>query len=216
MVLRGHRIPRATPTSSDEPPLRGLDAPNGITACSFSSDGRYVVSGEGRGALRLWDCENGDELEIFQGHTLAVMACAFNADGTHIVSAGQDHTLRLWDVRKTGETVVLRGHTGWVRDCVFSPDGAYIVSAAYDNTLRLWDAETGEAIAVCYHLPDDGHLVYSPRDERVLSASGNAWRYFRWHAPDGKHYPLLPLEADPRIGPIPKDGYRAIETKLSD
>ena len=215
MVLRGRGIPRPTPTSSDEGPLHALNSPNGITACAFSRDGRYAVSGERCGVLRLWDCENGVELAIFRGHTLTVMDCAFNADGTRILSAGQDHTLRLWGVSTGDESAVLRGHTGWVRACVFSPDGAHIVSAAYDNTLRLWDAETGEATAVCYHLPDGGHLTCSARDERVLSASGNAWRYFRWHAPHREPYPLLPLEADPRIGAIPKDGYRTIGTDLA-
>ena len=215
MVLEGHRTPRPTPTSPDENAERRPGLPNGTTACAFSRDGRYVVSGDECGVLRLWDCENGVELAIFRGHTLTVMDCAFNADGTRILSAGQDHTLRLWDVGTGDEIAVLRGHAGWVTTCDFSPNGAHIVSAASDNTLRLWDAETGKATTVCYHLPDGGHLAFSAPDNRVLSASGNAWRYFRWHAPDREPYPLLPLEADPRIGAIPKDGYRTIGTDLA-
>lgn len=190
--------------------VQGMDLfANAVYACDFSPDGRLIVSGAGDTTVRVWDRETGDALTVFRGHTMAVLGCAFSPDGTRIVSGAQDHTLFLWNV-KTGDTLaVLRGHTGSVRFCAFSLNGTRIVSAANDNTVRFWDAYTGEAISVLYHLPDGGHLSYSANEARVISASGNAWRYFSWSSPDQHPYPLLPLEADPRIGAIPKHGYRA-------
>ena len=180
-----------------------------VLSCAFSPDGTHIVSGTHECAVLVWDSKTGEEVAVLRGHRLAVQTCAFSADGTRIVSGDEYGTVRVWD-RETGkEVVVLQGHTGAVSYCAFSPNGAYIISGAADRTLRLWDGETGEPIAVCHHLPNGGHLTYSAREERVLGASGDAWSYFHWFAPGLNSHPTLPLEADPRIGVIPKDGYRA-------
>ena len=184
-----------------------LFAPSALTVPASSPETAIVT-------LRLWDTETGEELAVLRGHTVGVRTCAFSPDGTRIVSGSDDNTLRLWDVETGDEIAVLRGHTGGVLTCAFSPDGMRVVSGSNDGSLRLWDAVTAKAMAVFYHLPDGGYLTYSVRETRVVGASGNAWRYFRWFVPNRRPYPLLPLEADPRIGAIPKDGYRALATEL--
>lgn len=186
----------------------------GVSTLAFSPDGTRIASG-GPDALRLWDVENGRETAVLQGHANGVRTCAFSPDGKRVVSGSDDFTLRLWEVETGGEIAVLDGHTGYILTCAFSPDGTRIVSRSNDNTLRLWDAETGEAVMVFYELPDGGYLVYCAREKKVLGASGNAWRYFRWVAQDRKSYPLLPLEADPRIGALAIDGLHASRQRTS-
>ena len=180
-----------------------------VLSCAFSPDGCRIVSGTHECAVLVWDSETGEEVVVLRGHALAVHTCTFSADGTRIVSGADDGVVLVWDSETGEEVAFLKGHTGTVSYCTFSPNGACIVSGGADRTLRLWDGETGELIAVCYHLPNGGHLTYSAREERVLSASGDAWSYFHWFAPGRNLYPSLPLEADHRIGVIPKDGYRA-------
>ena len=180
-----------------------------VLSCAFSPDGTHIVSGTEDATVLVWDSETGEEVAVLRGHPLAVHTCAFSPDGRRIVSGSADGTVLVWDSETGEEVVVLQGHTGAISYCAFSPDGACIVSGAADHTLRLWDGETGEPIAVCHHLPNGGHLTYSAREERVLGASGDAWSYFHWFAPGLNLHPSLPLEADPRIGVIPKDGYRA-------
>ena len=186
-----------------------------VEACLFSPDGRRIVSRNGDGTLRLWDAETGEPVAVLEGHRGPVRTCAFSADGRRIVSVSEDHTLRLWD-GETGQPVaVLEGHTGQVETYAFSGDGRRIVSGSRDGTLRLWNTETGAEITTCHHLPDGNFLTYDALEERVISASGDAWRYVRWLAPGRQPHPSLPLEADPRIGAIPKDGYRAVPTAAS-
>ena len=185
------------------------DDKHSVLSCAFSPDGTHIVSGTHDCAVLVWDSETGKEVAVLRGHTHSVNTCAFSADGTRIVSGAEDGTVLVWDSETGEEVAVLQGHTGAISYCAFSPDGACIVSGAADQTLRLWDRETGEPIAVCHHLPNGGHLTYSAREERVLGASGDAWSYFHWFAPGLNLHPSLPLEADPRIGVIPKDGYRA-------
>ena len=180
--------------------------------CAFSPDGKRIVSGSRGGMLHLWGVESGAGIVVLQGHTEDVRAIAFSPDGRCVLSGSDDNSLRLWDVETGMEIAVLQGHTGGVLACTFSPDGTRVVSSSNDGTLRLWDVATAKAMMVFYHLPDGGYLAFSEHNRRVLGASESAWRYFRWLVPDRKPHPLLPLEADPRIGAIPKDGYRARAT----
>ncbi len=185
-----------------------------IAACALSPDGTRIVSGSHDGMLHLWDVETGNEIAVLQGHAEWISTLAFSPDGTRVLSGSDDGTLRLWDVDTGKEMVVLQGHTGNILACAFSPDGTRGVSASNDGTLRLWDASIAKA-TVFHHLPEGGHLVFSEHDGQVLDASGNAWHHFRWFAPDRNPYSMLPLEADPRIGMIPENGYRLSAAKRS-
>ena len=179
----------------------------GVWTCAFSPDGTRLVSGGGDG-LRLWDVKTGEEIPVLRDCTEQVRSCAFSADGTLVVSGSEDGTVRLCDGESLEKVVVFEGHNGGVLTCAFSPDGTRVASGSNDRTLRLWNVESAEAMAVFYHLPDGGFLVECPSETRILGASGNAWRYFRWSAPNRNPHQLFPLEADPRIGAMPQVGYR--------
>ncbi|MCY3630062.1 MAG: toll/interleukin-1 receptor domain-containing protein [Bacteroidetes bacterium] len=183
------------------------DHVKGISICTFCPDETSIILGSYDGTLRLRDFKTGKQIKVLEGHTESVRTLAFSPDGTRVLSGSDDGTLRIWGIDTGKEIAVLRGHTGNVLACAFSPDGTRVVSASNDGTLRLWDAVIAKAATVIHHLPEGGHLVLSEPDKRVISASGNAWRHFRWFASDRNSCLMLPLEADPRIGTISKNGY---------
>ena len=179
----------------------------GVSICAFSPDGACIVLGAYDGTLGFLEFETGIIIPVRQGHSERVRTLSFSPDGARVLSGSDDGTLRHWDIESGKEIAVFRGHTGCILTCAFSPDGERIVSASNDGTLRLWDAATAKAVTVFHHLSEGGYLVFSEHHNQVLGASGNAWRYFRWFAPDRNLFPMLPLEADPRIGKIPNNGY---------
>jgi len=107
-----------------------------------------------------------------------VQSVAFNHDGTLLASGGLDGTARIWDPA-TGECLhTLTGHTGSVQSVAFNHDGTLLASGGVDGTARIWDPATGQTVLVMVGR-GKGTAAWIPREERLLSASGDAWRWLR-------------------------------------
>ncbi|MEK6284529.1 MAG: WD40 repeat domain-containing protein, partial [Acidobacteriota bacterium] len=138
-----------------------------VNACTFSPDGRRIVSASVDRTLKLWDVQTGTELASLSGHTEEVVACAFSPDGSRIVSGSEDGTLKLWDAQTGAELATLAGH-GRVTACAFSPDGS-IVSASW-GSLMLLNAQTGVQICEYQLEAPDKATAWSPRGGNLAAA----------------------------------------------
>lgn len=170
-----------------------------VTTCTFSPEGRSIVSGGLDGTLKLWDAETGRCEATLEGHGGEIFACAFSPDGRRLVSGSADHTLQLRDAEAGRCQAILKGHGGPIRACAFSPDSQTIVSGSDDKSLKFWQAPMGVEVGISpsvldvdYFLqpPPTGHTApvtscaFSPDGRRVVSASGdgtlklwNAWTH---------------------------------------
>jgi RNA polymerase sigma factor (sigma-70 family) len=68
--------------------------------CAFSPDGRWLVTGDAAGRLRLWEVASGREVYHFEGHHSSVTA-NFSPDGRLLVAASADAPCFVWDVSGT-------------------------------------------------------------------------------------------------------------------
>ena len=115
-----------------------------IYAMAFSSDGKYIATGNADGKLKLWDANpiNGYEIMGFQPHYYRIDGMEFSPDGTHYVTSSWDGTAFIWSL--TGEAPIeLIGHQDMVRDVAYSPDGNKVITGGYDGMAIIWDAATG-------------------------------------------------------------------------
>jgi len=68
--------------------------------------------------------------------------------------------------------------------------------------MRIWDFETGVCLAVCYHMSERQSATLDLANNRILSASPEAWRWlgWRWKDPETGRTRILPAEY---FGPLP-------------
>ena len=145
-----------------------------------SPDGRWLASAGGDRTVRLWDADDGEQVQELGTHGDVVYTAAYSPDGRVLATGSRDRTVRLWqtgeanDGADAGGCLVLEGHEDAVLGVVFAASEAagslLVVSASYDRTVRLWAAPDGAPLycfrghrraAVAVSVSEDGALVAS-------------------------------------------------------
>lgn len=152
--------------------LRDIPNPETNFGVKFSPDGRYFVTGDSSGIVRLWDTTTGKEVRQFiHPASMDIYDVAFSPDGKTIVSASMDKTARLWDAETGKEIRQFSRHTDAVWSVIFSPDGKTIATASADGTARLWDVQTGEELRrFVGHTAAVENAIFSPDGKFIVTA----------------------------------------------
>ena len=129
------------------------DSPNpfkhGVTAVSFSRDGKYLATGSGdpsrSGELRLWNVADGALIQMIpEAHSDTIFCIDFSPDGNYVATGGADRFVKIFEVA-TGKLVKsLEGHTHHVLGVSWRMDNRWLVSAGADKVIKVWDVVTGE------------------------------------------------------------------------
>lgn len=109
-----------------------------VSSCSFSRDGKRLVSGSWDRSIRIWNVETGNQEKRLVGHRDSVESVKFTNDGHRIVSAGADATIRVWDSESEEELLVLNSNQDEISQLVVAAGG--IFTCADDGSVRHWDA----------------------------------------------------------------------------
>ena len=108
----------------------------------------YIISGDDKGFIRIWDAKNKSLITTLVGHTRTIRQLTTFADDKgnwYIISASSDATVRVWN-GITGEIK----HILNASDDIFSlityaeKDGNwYIVAGERGESIRAWNGESG-------------------------------------------------------------------------
>ncbi|MFD0151131.1 WD40 repeat domain-containing protein [Streptomyces sp. NPDC127132] len=69
-----------------------------VLTARFTSDGRFAVSGEDDGRIRIWETATGRHVRTLVGHTDEVYGIALTPDDRLLLSGSLDSTLQLWEL----------------------------------------------------------------------------------------------------------------------
>jgi len=83
----------STRSGEDLPPFTGHRGP--VITLTFSSDGRYLLTGSQDRSARLFDTVTGKSRAL-QGHKGPVLAVAFASGGKVLVTLGEEGVVRAW------------------------------------------------------------------------------------------------------------------------
>jgi len=152
-------------------PRRGGHSP--IWRLRYSPDGRLIASGEGSGAVRLWNARTGRERIRLSGHRSTVHRLAFSPNGRLLVTGSLDGALRIWDPAN-GRLLTAYQHEDAVAAIAFSPDGRWLVSADHGAFVEIRDVKTGGRVHRYREHYGVTDLVFSRDGRRLLVLIG--WR----------------------------------------
>ncbi|MBI6549780.1 WD40 repeat domain-containing protein [Xenorhabdus lircayensis] len=114
--------------------------------CSFSSDGRWLVSASSDYSARIWEIPTMRLKAALVGHEDDVEMAVFNPTSDLVATCSRDKSIRLFRVDNGQCQHVLQGHNTDVISVSWSADGTTLVSSSDDGTIRRWDTIKGVEI----------------------------------------------------------------------
>lgn len=170
--------------------LRQIQTPNGITALSFSPDGKTLAIRGRNQRAGLWEIETGKEIHhlsdaqivqrsgsgfVFYIEGFSVpetRALAVSADGKRVVAAAGS-TVRLWEIATGKELPLSEGHRQAPSAIVLAKDGKTMISWGGDRVIRRWDATAGKLLGSYLAPAGTTRAALSPDGSSVALANAD-------------------------------------------
>ncbi|GAB2539509.1 hypothetical protein GCM10027167_50360 [Nocardia heshunensis] len=119
-----------------------LDA-RAICGTAVSPDGRWVVTGDVRSEVRLWDTTTGQAHTMPPTNTVVNCELAVSADGHRVVvNGGLGHPVRLWDTTTDAIRALPNTEISMADQVTITPDGRWVLAVNGGDWPELWDTTT--------------------------------------------------------------------------
>jgi WD40 repeat protein len=145
-----------------------------VFGLTWSPDGHFIAS-SGWDAVRLWNSDSGDCLQILRNPDTpqtAFHGVMWSPDGQLLASGTDEHGVQVWNVSARRRQWV--GHDGpvYIYDVAWSPDGTLLASTTDDGRVSLWDAQNGtlQQSLEGHHGIVNG-IVWTSEGNRLISCS---------------------------------------------
>ncbi len=141
---------------------------------NFSNNGRFMVTGNDKNSVQIWDLGEtlGDNIKLLKtltGHQAAVYAVGISPDQSVIASGSDNKTIKLWNMQ--GELLnSFPAHSERIWQLAFSPDGQILASASEDGMVKLWQKD-GKLITTLKHDGPVWGLVFHPQKNMIITVS---------------------------------------------
>ena len=115
----------------------------------FSHDGKYIMTGGGRGSVLIFDTTSGKKRATFKhGKTDVEFANFLPDDEKLITSSRNDSSIYVWSIasEKPLRRIAVPGHNNLC--AALTEDGKTLATGGNDGMIRLWDVQTGNQINV--------------------------------------------------------------------
>jgi len=158
---------------------------------AFHPTENQLAVATGGNSVALIDCNSGELIRPFPGHSDRINAIAINPNGTQMATTSVDQTVRVW--RLTDGSLQFSQRFGsWTSGVAFTPDGKRLITSLYEQgeSVKVWDTETGKELnAFEGHLAPISNVAVSRDGSKVASCSSDQ-DIVIWDLNGGKHVRL--------------------------
>lgn len=116
-------------------------------ALAFTSDGRLLVAGGGRGGdsgkAVVWNVADGERVLETGDEPDVLLAADLSADRSLLLFGGPQRVVKLVDAATGAPRHLLKKHTEWLLAARFSPDGVLLASGDRNGGLAVFEAQSG-------------------------------------------------------------------------
>lgn len=132
--------------------------------CSFSPDGRHLVTSSSDYTARLWTVPDLRLVAVFAAQEDDVEMSVFHRSRELVATASRDHRVRVYDFG--GRLVAtFTGHTADVISVEWARDADELISSSDDGTIKRWSLATGGLV-------DDMDMDGVETDTIAISSGG--------------------------------------------
>ena len=150
--------------------LSNVSYPDSLSP-TFSADGRYMLVGNSRGTVRLWEAATGRLVRSFVAQSTDdrqyVRGIGFSDRLDVVVSNDRYGSVSIWRA-STGQLLrtVSAGDDNPQEQFVFTADGKRVLSATIRGEIRVWDTATWKSVRTIKAF--EGDVAFSPDGKLAL------------------------------------------------
>ncbi|EGD82802.1 hypothetical protein PTSG_03452 [Salpingoeca rosetta] len=148
------------------------EAASGITCAQWHPDGTLFAVGTKKNTVRVWNINQHQMLQSFEGHAAPITAIAFSESGLHLASASSDGVVKLWNLRTLECLNTLELDAGTkVNALCFDDTGRFLAIGGSD--LRIVNVSKWETVATHQdHSSNINALAWTAGDPGTLLSAG--------------------------------------------
>ncbi len=227
-VLKGSKKYTLDAKQKERSPKYGIDLTHKIVErdsdqfndANFSSDGRWLVTGDNSNIITLWDAKSGKKTSSFYGYLsfppedglgfdpnsywesfrsslLALKSdVQLSPDGKYAYRSKIGFEVRKWELATGQITQRYGGHTKVVLDFALSKNGSKLLTGSGDRAAHLYDANTGKLLKVFKGHRDIIWDVGFSNDESKIVTSSSDGSVRIWDIETGKQLNYIYLSGD--------------------
>jgi WD40 repeat protein len=112
---------------------------DGVTACTLSSNERFVMTGGAQGEVRIWEMRTRELVTHLKEHTSRVTSLALFDDDAHALSCSRDRSFLCWDLRRERRISNHTQRMGGVNAITLSKDQTQVLTVGQEKKVTYWD-----------------------------------------------------------------------------
>lgn len=151
-----------------------------INCLAISYDSKYLVSGDEKGNIHIWDPETLSHLNRFRAHKKSVTGLAICRVTNFLYSTSKDLLVKSWNLNEMGYMETLFGHQAEVTSVDILNENRILTAGGTDKTLRMWKIQ--EETQLVYNAPSCCVEIVRKLDEGFFISGGDDGSLCLWGA----------------------------------